>query len=100
MAGLLQRLAERPPRRIAVVQTAWLGDTVFSSALVAGVRARFPAAEVDLCVSPRGRDVAEAIEGIARVLVFDKAGADRGLGGLWRAARRLREHRHDLAVLP
>ena len=99
-AGLDRRLASRPPRRIAIVQTAYLGDTVFTSGLVAGVRGRFPGAQVDLCVAPRGRDVAEAIEGVQDVYVFDKNGADRGPLGLLRAARRLSEGRHDLAVLP
>lgn len=97
---LLARLAARPPARIVVVQTAYLGDTVFTSALVGGLRARWPQARLDLCVAPRGRDVAEAISGVSSVLVFDKAGKDRGVGGLWRTARRLREEAHDLAVLP
>jgi len=75
-----------------------LGDTVFTSALVSGLSARFPQASVELCVAPRGRDVAEAMPQAARVHVFDKRGADRGLGGLRRMARGLRGF--DLAVLP
>ena len=98
--GLEQRLAERPPRRAVIVQTAFLGDTVFTSALAAGLRARFPGLELDLCVAPRGRDVARAIEGVAEVILFDKNGADRGPTGLWRASRRLLARRHDLAVVP
>ena len=98
--GLLARLAERPPGRILVVQTAYLGDTVFSSALVSGLVARFPGAPVDLCVSPRGRDVARAMPGVAEVVVFDKSGADRGATGLRRLARLLQGRSHGLAVLP
>jgi heptosyltransferase-2 len=100
MQGLRRRLAERPPRRVLVVQTAWLGDTVFTSALAAALLARFPGAQLELCVSPRGRDVALAIEGVQAALVYDKNGADRGAGGLWRMARRLRERGYDLAVVP
>jgi heptosyltransferase-2 len=98
-AGLADRLALRPPQRVVILQTAFLGDTVFTSALAGGLRARWPQAELDLCVAPRGRDVAAAIEGVAQVIVFDKRGADSGPRGLWRAARRLAERRHDLAVL-
>lgn len=82
------------------MQTAFLGDTVFTSALVASLAARFPQAELELCVAPRGRDVALAIPGVARVHVFDKRGADRGARGLLRVARTLRARRFDLAVVP
>jgi heptosyltransferase-2 len=86
--------------RAVVIQTAFLGDTVFTSALVGSLAARFPQAELELCVAPRGRDVALAIPGVLRVHVFDKRGADRGARGLLRVARRLRERRFDLAVVP
>lgn len=99
-AALLRRLEARPPQRILLVQTAWLGDTVFTSALAAGLAARFPAARLEACVSPRGRDVAQAMPGVAEVIVFDKKGADRGARGLARVAALLRARRFDLAVLP
>ena len=98
--GLVARLAERPPGRILVVQTAFLGDTVFTSSLVSGLVTRFPGSPVELCVSPRGRDVARAIPSVASVLVYDKAGADRGAPGLRRIARLLAERDYGLAVLP
>ena len=98
--ALAERLARRSPQRIVVVQTAFLGDTVFTSALVQSLRVRFPEAALDLCVTPRGRDVALAIPGVAEALLFDKRGADAGLAGLWRAALRLRRRSYDLAVLP
>ena len=86
--------------RALIVQTAFLGDTVFTSALVGSLAARFPQAELELCVAPRGREVAEAIPGVARVHLFDKRGADRGARGLLRVARTLRARQFDLAVVP
>jgi heptosyltransferase II len=97
---LARRLEASPPARVLVVQTAFLGDTVFTSALVAGLVARFPSAKVDLCVSPRGRDVALAMPGASEVFVYDKRGLDRGPAGLAAMARRLREKSHTLALLP
>jgi lipopolysaccharide heptosyltransferase II len=87
-----------PAGRVLVVQPAFLGDVVFSSALVDALADRF--AEVDVCVIPRARDVALAMPRAARVHVFDKRGADKGPSGLWRTARRLRERRYDAAALP
>ena len=87
-----------PAGRVLVVQPAYLGDVVFTSALVDALAERF--AEVEVCVTPRGRDVALAMPRAARVEVFDKRGADSGPAGLWRAAGRLRERRYDAAALP
>jgi heptosyltransferase-2 len=101
VTSLLERLVVRPPRRVLVVQTAYLGDTVFTSALVAALVDRFPGARLELCVAPRAADVARAIPGAAQVHLFDKRGADRGLSGLRRVAARLREAGEiDLAVVP
>jgi lipopolysaccharide heptosyltransferase II len=87
-----------PDGRVLVVQPAFLGDVVFTSALVDALAERF--AEVDVCVTPRGRDAALAMPRATRVQVFDKRAGDRGPWGLWRAARRLRDRRYDVAVLP
>ena len=97
---LVEKLAWRPPARVLVIQTAYLGDTVFTSALVSSLQRRFPAAEIDACVAPRGRDVALAYPGIGHVHVFDKRGADSGLSGLRRTAARLATRQYPLAVLP
>ena len=84
--------------RVLVVQPAFLGDVVFTSALVDALADVF--AEVDVCVTPRGRDVVLAMPRAAQAQVFDKRGADRGPVGLWRVAARLRGRRYDAAVLP
>jgi heptosyltransferase-2 len=97
---LAERLAARPPARVLLIQTAYLGDTVFTSALVRALAARWPGAEIDLCVAPRGRDIAQAMPGVHHVHVFDKYGADRGLSGLRRVAARLATRQYPLAVLP
>jgi heptosyltransferase-2 len=93
-------LAARPPARVLVIQTAYLGDTVFTSALFGALSRRFPEAAIDVCVAPRGRDVALAFPGVAHVHVYDKRGADSGLTGLRRIAARLATRQYPLAVLP
>jgi lipopolysaccharide heptosyltransferase II len=97
---LAEKLASRPPARVLVIQTAYLGDTVFTSALVGALARRFPAAGIDVCVAPRGRDVALAFPGVGHVHVYDKRGADRGISGLRRVAARLATRQYELAVLP
>ncbi|TMA19641.1 MAG: glycosyltransferase family 9 protein [Deltaproteobacteria bacterium] len=86
------------PRSLLVIQPAFLGDVVFTSALVDSIGARFPAARIDVCVTPRGRDIVLAMPRAAAPIVFDKRGADRGPGGLLRAVARVKGH--ELALLP
>lgn len=90
----------KEPGKVLVVQTAWLGDTVFTSALAAALGRLWPRASLELCVAPRGRDVALAMPAVSQVHVFDKRSADKGFAGLRRMATVLRERRFDLAVLP
>jgi heptosyltransferase-2 len=97
---LAATLAARPPARVLIVQTAFLGDTVFTSSLFRAIARRFPGAEVDVCVAPRGQDVALAFPGVGHVHVYDKRGADRGFRGLRRLAGRLATRQYPLAVLP
>jgi heptosyltransferase II len=82
-----------------VVHPGYLGDTVFLGPAVRALKARWPAGRVTLVVTPRGADVARLLPGCDAVVVYDKRGADRGLTGLWRVARRLRAGRPDLALV-
>jgi len=79
-----------------VIQTAWLGDVVLTTPLLAALAARGP---VDVVTTPGAVPLLETHPGVRAVLPFDKRGADRGVRGLLRMARRLRECRYDLAVL-
>jgi heptosyltransferase II len=88
------------PQRVLVVQTAYLGDTVFTSALVSSLARLWPEARFELCVAPRGRDVALAMPDVSQVHVFEKRGKDKTASGLLRMAKILKERNFDLAVLP
>jgi heptosyltransferase-2 len=85
--------------RAVVVQPAFLGDTVFLGPAVRALKGRWPAGHVALVVTPRGAEVAALIPGVDEVIPYDKRGADRGISGLLRIARRLRAGRFDLALV-
>ncbi len=86
--------------RVLVVHPGYLGDTVFLGPAVRALKARWPGGKVALCVTPRGAPVARLLPGCDEVIVYDKRGADRGLSGLWRTARRLRAFGPELALVP
>jgi heptosyltransferase-2 len=89
-----------PPGKVLIVQTAYLGDTVFTSALVSSLARLWPEARFEMCVAPRGRDVALAMPDVSQVHVFEKRGKDKTARGLMRMAQLLKERAYDLAVLP
>jgi lipopolysaccharide heptosyltransferase II len=87
-------------RRILFIQTAFLGDVVFSTALLRGCRDLFPDSEITLLASPRGGGILEGDPVVKEVVYFDKKGRDRGPSGLFRVIRSLRRRNFDLVVSP
>lgn len=71
-----------------VVQTAFVGDVILTTPLIAELAERGP---VDVVVTPAGAAVLANNPAVRHVIVYDKRGADGGLGGLRRVARAVRE---------
>jgi len=85
---------------VLVLQTSFLGDTVLTLPLFGEIKRRFPLTKLTLFCSPQSRELAESCSAIDAVIVDDKKGAHRGLSGLRRQARRLREKGFTLALTP
>ena len=79
-----------------VVQTSFLGDTVLTTPLLAQLANRGP---VDVVTTPVSAALLANHPAVRAVIAYDKRGADRGLLGLWRLARRLRAAQYDVALL-
>jgi heptosyltransferase-2 len=79
-----------------VIQTSFLGDTVLTTPLIAELAARGP---VDVVVTPASASILGGHPAVRELIVYDKRGADAGLGGLRRLAKRLRDRRYDAAYL-
>ena len=77
-----------PPASL-VVQTSFLGDVVLTTPLLAELAGRGP---VDVVVRPDAAPLLAGHPAVRRVVVYDKRGAERGVGGVWRLGRALRGH--------
>ncbi len=92
------------PRRILLVQLDHLGDAVLSTPLVAGLRAAYPNASIDVLASSSNRAVFEADPEIRQVHVADRNWFERRPAGwasgsaVWNQGRRLRRFRYDLGI--
>jgi len=82
------------PARSLIIQTSFLGDTVLTTPLIARLAER---TQVDVVVTPLSAPLLANNPAIHEIIVYDKRGADRGLGGLVRLARRLRRNRYAAA---
>jgi heptosyltransferase-2 len=70
-----------------VVQTSFLGDMVLTTPLLAELASRGP---VDVVATPASAPLLANHPAVREVIVYDKRGRDRGVGGLLRLARALR----------
>lgn len=80
-----------------MVQTAWLGDVLLTTPLLAALAARH--GPVDVLVTPDAAPLVATHPAVAAVRTWDKRGRDRGLVAFWRQARALRARGYGLAVL-
>ncbi len=90
---------ERPreaPSAIFVRAPNWLGDVVMATPAFKALRESFPKARI-VCGIKKGHRA--ILEGLPWIDEFHAVEKTRGLRGLLREARRLREQRFDLAVL-
>lgn len=85
-------------KRVAVLQTALLGDAVLTIPLLRAAAERFKPDHLVIITKPELAFVFEK-EGFP-VIKDDKHGVGAGPLGFWRLARRLRAERFDAAVVP
>jgi heptosyltransferase-2 len=67
-----------------VIQTSFLGDMVLTTPLIAELARRGP---VDVVATPASAPLLANNPDVRDVIVYDKRGADAGVGGFWRIAR-------------
>jgi heptosyltransferase-2 len=81
---------------IAVIQTAFLGDVALSLFFLEELRACAPHARILFVTTPASASLAGCSTSIDEVIVFDKRGADSGVGGMVRLSALLKKRGVDL----
>ena len=88
-----------PFERILVRAPNPLGDAVMATPLLRCLRRNWPRARITVVATPAGAETYRGLDSVDAIDVLGRGGADRGPLGLWRAARRLRSERFDLAIV-
>jgi len=86
--------------KILIIQTAFLGDVILTTPLVAELKKIFPSGKVDFLTIPKSINVLENNPDINEIIVFDKRGTDRALSGLYKIGKLLAKKKYDLCITP
>ena len=89
------RRQDRSTQHSLVIQTAFIGDTILTTPLIAELATRGP---VDIVTTPVSATLLQNNPALRRIFVFDKRGAQSGIGGLWEMARTIRRWRAQHAA--
>jgi heptosyltransferase II len=84
--------------RCLVIQTAFLGDVVLTTALLSALAERH--GPVDVVTTPAAGSLLETHPAVRSIIRYDKHGTDRGWKGFWRLAADLRVRRYSTVYLP
>ena len=85
--------------KILVRATNWVGDAVMSIPALETIRGRWPSAEIAILARPWVAEIYRDQGYADRIVVFDHAGAHRGVFGVERLAGEIRRERFETAVL-
>ncbi|HEX9006806.1 MAG TPA: glycosyltransferase family 9 protein, partial [Bacteroidota bacterium] len=88
------------PEKVLLLHTAFIGDVILALPLAQALHRLLPAAEITFMAVPASSAALENHPDIARILRYDKRGADRGLRGLMRMVGAVRAGGFDLALIP
>ncbi len=84
--------------RILLVRLREIGDVVFTTPAIAGLRQHYPDAHITYLVEPAAEPVVAHNPHLSEVIVAPRTGGRRGLAADFSLARRLRRERFDLAI--
>lgn len=83
--------------KILIVQTSFLGDTILSTPVIAGIKKLYPDAELWMMTTPLSTHLVCRDPLLSGVIAYDKRGKDSGFKGLFAMAKHLRSMDFKLA---
>jgi len=89
---------ENAPARILIIDTAWLGDVIFSTSLIGSVSGTWPRSELHVLAAPRGKAILHGHPFVHRLWVYDKHGAQKSVLSLWKLGRELARAKFDVVL--
>ena len=93
------RIAQLENARLLIRVPNWIGDAVMCLPALRELRRALPGAEMALVGRPWVLDVFPTEELRCRTFAYDTRHGERGIGGRWRFAERMKQEKFDAAIL-
>ncbi len=90
----------RGAKKVLVMQSAFLGDSLLTLPLLRSLKKILPGASVTVLTMAKTADIFKGTPWVDEILIDDKRGLHGGLTGPWKIAAELEARAFDLAVIP
>ena len=90
--------ADKTIKKILIIKWSAMGDIVISTALFEDLRRAFPEATIDLNILPPWDRLFRDDPRFNEIIAVDLRKAEKGLKGVWRWLRKVRQRNYDLIV--
>lgn len=85
---------------ILIIHTAFIGDIVLSTALVAKLKKNYPNSKIYFLTTPQGKVILQNNINIEEVIVYDKKDKDRGFIAFIKLIKNLKSKKIDMSLTP
>ncbi len=85
--------------KLLIIQTAFLGDVVLTIPLIQAAK-KYLKAQISVICIPSTKNILEGHPSIDEIIVFDKKNSEKSFFSLLKFAKKLKEKRFDVAVIP
>ena len=86
-------------KNILIFAHSNIGDVCYDLAVVYPLRRAYPDSRISFVTSKKSAQVGEVVSGIDELIIFDKHGEDKGIGGYMRFIKKIRSRKFDLAII-
>lgn len=87
-------------KKILIFHTAFIGDIVLSTAMVKKIKANNVNSKITYVTTPAGKAILANNPHIDEIIAYEKRGKDKGIKGMLKLSKLLREKKFDIAYVP
>jgi len=86
-------------KKILIVRLDRIGDVLLSTPVIKALRDSYPESHIAFMVRPYARDIVEGNPYLDEVIIYDKAGSEKGIMGTIRFAKKLKSMKFDVVII-